>query len=92
MRYLHSTKHNFSIHFNISDDLDLGDDLTNKVYIKDHDCFDHIEKLYYAPGLKNQPICIHCADYLHGWEDEDENYPQCLDCKRPPVQRRAKTD
>ena len=74
--------------FQFSEDLDVGEELTNKVYIRDHDCVDHIEKLYYSPGLKNQPICIHCAKYLHGWDDDDVNYPQCLDCKQPAVQRR----
>ena len=47
--------------FQFSEDLDVGEELTNKVYIRDHDCVDHIEKLYYSSGLKNQPICIHCA-------------------------------
>ena len=74
--------------FQFSEDLDVGEELTNKVYICDHDCVDHIEKLYYSSGLKNQPICIHCAEYLHGWDDDDVNYPQCLDCKQPAVQRR----
>ena len=74
--------------FQFSEDLDVGEELTNKVYIRDHDCVDHIEKLYYSSGLKNQPICIHCDEYLHGWDDDDVNYPQCLDCKQPAVQRR----
>ena len=42
--------------FQFSEDLDVGEELTNKVYIRDHDCVDHIEKLYYSSGLKNQPI------------------------------------
>ena len=50
--------------FQFSEDLDVGEELTNKVYIRDHDCVDH------------------------GWDDDDVNYLQCLDCKQPAVQRR----
>ena len=63
----------------VSDDLNLEHDLVAKVYIRDHDCHDHVEKLYYAEGLKfkYQPCCIHCGENLHDWEDEDHHYPQC---------------
>ena len=29
--------------FQFSEDLDVGEELTNKVYIRDHDCVDYIE-------------------------------------------------
>ena len=48
-----------------SDDLNLDHDLAGKVYIRDHDCNDHVEKLYYPDGLKYQPCCIHCGEYLY---------------------------
>lgn len=45
------------------------------VYIKDHDCYDHVEKLYYSCGF--ELICIHCGEYLpNEIEDEDcDTYP-----------------
>ena len=40
------------------DDLELPGRLTN-VFVKDHNCADSIEKLYYSCGF--EPICVHCA-------------------------------
>lgn len=59
-----------------------------KVFIKDHDCLDPIEKLYFSCGY--EPCCIHCGNYLHGYsEDVDEDvYPQCEECTEPPIKKR----
>ena len=66
------------------DDIELPNGL--QVYIKDHDCGDHIEKLYYA--AEYQPICIHCGDYLHGVDNESTTFPQCEDCLQPVISKR----
>ena len=34
-----------------------------QVYVKDHDCNDHIEKLNYSCGYET--CCIHCGEYVH---------------------------
>jgi len=47
--------------------------LPKDVFIKDHCCQDPIEKLYYK--CEYEPICIHCGEYLHGVDEDDENYP-----------------
>ncbi|CAB3989013.1 Hypothetical predicted protein [Paramuricea clavata] len=39
-----------------------------QVCVKDHDCNDHIEKLYYSCGY--EACCIHCGEYVHGIEDD----------------------
>ena len=56
------------------------------VFIKDHDCSDPMEKLYYSCGMVD--ICFFCAEYLHGVEKDSEYYPQCIDCKEQPVKKR----
>ena len=74
-----------SFFYYFSDDLDLPAGL--KVYIKDHDCGDHIEKIYYSCGY--EPLCIYCGEYLRDVEEADY-YPQCEDCKEPQVAKRIK--
>jgi len=56
------------------------------VFVKDNDCGDHIEKLYYACGY--QAICIYCSEYLQDAVEEGDTYPQCVDCKDPEIKRR----
>lgn len=68
----------------VSDDLDLPRGL--QVFTKDHDCLDHIEKLYFACGY--EPCCIYCGEYLHDVEDDGDTYPQCEDCPEPQIQKR----
>ncbi len=57
-------------------DLNLTEEY-NDIEIRDHDCFDPIEKLYYS--AKNQPICVYCG------EDQpytsDNSYPMCATCQ-----------
>ena len=60
--------------------------IITQMFVKDHDCLDHTEKLYCACGY--QPCCIQCGEYLHGAEDEADNYPQCEDYHDPPIKRR----
>ena len=60
------------------------------VYIKDHDCYDHVEKLYYSCGF--ELICINCGEYLpNEIEDEDcDTYPQCNECgDKDKIKKRA---
>ena len=59
------------------DDLELPGRLAN-LCIKDHQCTDPIEKLYYSCDFED--ICVHC-----GQEDQlqvDNDYlPQCQECQ-----------
>ena len=73
--------------FCFSDDLSVG---LKDAYLKDHDCRDPIEKLYYSCGY--QAICIHCgcSEYLRGVEEHGHHYPQCRDCTEPLVPCRVK--
>jgi hypothetical protein len=66
-------------------DLDLPSDLVDEVFIRDLNCSDPIELLYYS--AKYDPICIYCA------KDEpyssNKYYPQCSDCKeKPPIAKK----
>ena len=60
-----------------------------QVYVKDHDCNDHIEKLYYSYGYET--CCIHCGEYVHGNEDDDCFYPQCDECQENPISKSTLT-
>ena len=55
-------------------------------YIKDHDCEDHIEKLYYGCG--DEACCIQCGYYPADVDDEQDTYPQCEECDMPPIPKR----
>ena len=57
-----------------------------QLFVKDHDCNDHIEKLYFSCGY--EACCIYCGDYLHDVEDDDEFYPQCTECQDEPIAKR----
>ena len=65
-------------------DLDLPSEYAD-VDVRDHDCNDIIEKLYYSASLT--PICVYC-----GKEEpytDDKKYPQCSLCKeKPPVTKK----
>lgn len=67
-----------------SDDIELPTGID--VYVKDMDCSDQIEKLYYSCGY--QPICIYCAEYLHDADESLDTYPQCEDCSEPAIKKR----
>jgi hypothetical protein len=68
------------------DDLDLPGRLTN-VFVKDHNCTECIEKLYYSCGF--EPIYVYCAS--EEVEDSDERLPQCQECSHmDPVCRPKK--
>ena len=59
-----------------------------QVFVKDHDCCDHIEKLFYACDYA--PCCIHCGQDLNE-DEEDDNadvYPQCNECTATPIKKR----
>ena len=56
-------------------ELDLPEEFAD-VEIRDHDCYDIIEKLYYS--AKNEPICIYCGE-LQPYTSEG-HYPQCCNC------------
>ena len=53
----------------------------NYVEIRDHDCYDPIERLYYS--AKNEPICIYCGECQP--YTSDNQYPQCDDCSDKPA-------
>ena len=50
------------------------------VDVRDHNCFNTVEKLYYS--AKYTPICIYCG-IEQSYSDEN-SYPQCLLCKDKP--------
>lgn len=57
------------------------------VLVKDHDCGDLIERLYYACGY--HPICIYCGEYVEeNNEEENDCFPQCVDCDGPAIFKR----
>ena len=57
-------------------DLELPEEYST-VEIRDHDCYDPIEKLYYS--AKNDPICMYCVkDQPY---TSEEYYPLCSDCE-----------
>ena len=56
------------------------------IYVKDHDCSDHVERLYYSCGY--HPICIYCGEYLRDADEDNNQYSQCEDCGNPPIEKR----
>ena len=71
------------------DDLNLPENLTS-VYVKYHNCYDPVEKLYYSTGY--QAICIYCcSEDLGNIQDENSKYyPQCENCSSRPVKCRPR--
>ncbi len=61
-------------------DLELPLDLTDKVYMRDLNCHEPIEILYYS--AKYDPICIYCGQ-PEPFKNEKE-YPQCDSCQDKP--------
>ena len=57
-------------------DLQLPEEYST-VEIRDHDCFDPVEKLYYS--AKYCPICMYCANDQP--YTSEEYYPLCSDCE-----------
>uniref|UniRef100_A0A1X7TME8 Uncharacterized protein n=1 Tax=Amphimedon queenslandica TaxID=400682 RepID=A0A1X7TME8_AMPQE len=53
----------------------------SEVEIRDHECNDPIEVLYYS--AKYSPICIYCAKD-EGYEKDNE-YPKCENCQDKPT-------
>ena len=57
------------------------------VYVREHGCFEPIEKLYYSAGF--EPVCIYCAE--EGVEDgSNDYYPMCSTCmnNKDPIRKR----
>ncbi|XP_066914216.1 uncharacterized protein [Clytia hemisphaerica] len=59
-----------------------------EVFVRDHDCLDLVEKLYYSCGY--EPICIYCGWYLSDADENADTYPQCVDCDGPEIPKRNK--
>ncbi|CAB4028705.1 Hypothetical predicted protein [Paramuricea clavata] len=57
-------------------DLELPAELEKKVYVRQLNCHDPIEILYYT--AKYEPICIYCGEPEPF--TSEANYPQCKDC------------
>ena len=64
-------------------DLNLSEEY-KFVDIRDHDCYDPVEKLYYS--AEYTPICVYCAaEYPYTTSDR---YPQCDKCQdKPPISK-----
>ena len=59
-------------------DLDLAEDLLSVIFVRDLQCNDPVEELYYSADNAN--ICVHCCADLEVNETPKEYYPQCEDC------------
>ena len=62
-------------------ELDLPSDLINNVFVRNMNCHEPIEALYYS--AKYEAICVYCAKPQR-FTDE-KLYPQCSDCKDKPA-------
>lgn len=63
-----------------------GIDLPEKflcIYVREHNCFDPVEKLYYSAGF--DPICIYCV--TEDVEDCNGFYSKCSD--KPSIKKRS---
>ena len=61
-------------------DLHLPEEFKD-VDVRDHDCFDPIEKLYYS--AKYTPICVHCG--VEEPYTKEKEYPVCVNCSDKAV-------
>ena len=52
----------------------------SEVYVRNINCFDPIEKLYYSAGYT--PIYIYCAEEVEVDVVSSEFYPQCLQLQK----------
>ena len=62
-------------------DLEMDHELKDTVFVRNMNCCDSIEILYYT--AENEPICIHCGQ-LEPFSN-DISYPQCDSCKDKPA-------
>ena len=68
-------------------ELDLGPELCELVFVRTLTCGDPIEILYYT--AKYEHICVHCAQPMDDSASENsENYPQCAMCSDKPAIKR----
>ncbi len=69
--------------------LDRHHDKFRCVVIREHRCFDPIERLYYAADF--EPICIYCAAATEDQQDLT-HYPMCSEClsDKEPICKRNK--
>ena len=66
-------------------ELDLPPELKEAVFVRNLQCGEPIERLYYT--AKYEPICIYCAESVD--DSNDENYPQCDQCMdKPPIPKK----
>ncbi|XP_064631427.1 piggyBac transposable element-derived protein 4-like [Lineus longissimus] len=70
------------------DDIDIPQGLKTKIlFMKDHNCVDNIEKLYFSVGY--EAICIFCGRARDEVEDtEDDCFPYCANCSHKQPLRR----
>ena len=61
-------------------DFDLPEDLLSIVFVRDLQCSDPVEALYYSAD--NVDICVHCCTGIDTETNTTpkEYYPQCEDC------------
>ena len=71
------------------DELDLPDRLST-VVIRNHQCGDAIERLYYSAGYED--ICIYCATTSNLVQSLQDSYPICSSCHdtHQPVKKRQR--
>ncbi|XP_065906831.1 uncharacterized protein [Dysidea avara] len=56
----------------------------SEVYVRNINCYDPIEKLYYSAGYT--PICIYCAEEVEV-DVDSAFYPQCAHCQKPKIKK-----
>ena len=63
-------------------ELDLPSDLIDNVFVRNMNCHEPIEALYYS--AKYEAIYVYCAKPQR-FTDQTPLYPQCSDCKDKPA-------
>ena len=70
-------------------DLELPQDLLSVVFVRDMQCNDPVEALYYSADNVN--ICVHCCDDIETVTTPEEYFPQCEECKAKQKIKRRKS-
>ena len=59
-------------------DLELPEQLLSVVFVRDLQCNDPVEALYYSADYTD--VCVHCSNDIETTETPPEYFPQCEDC------------
>ena len=70
-------------------DLDLPEQLQSVVSVRELQCGDPVEALYYSADYTD--ICVHCSSDIEVNETLPEFFPQCTECAGKPTISRKKS-